>query len=479
MDKNKLIEIQRNLLKGNQLFDLEITTRCNKQCYCCPRQNFQRKNRDMSIETFEKVCDWLPHNCNVFFAGYGEPLLHNNILLFINKLSMKGVGVSLLTNGKLLTAEIIKQVFGAGLERLQISILLRDEVADIAKYVAMCGDTNGKIRFNLIYDDSMLVPFALIDELQSKGFEVFFKQIHNRANELYEDNYQGKILSCGTFFINSYIDTNGSLQVCSNDINGLNNLGNIKEMSFEGFREKKEMFLGNKEIASICKYCNDRFRVKHIRNMARSELIRNFRDVAKITHNIKKGIVYRSSLLSDFQSARWFSDCIKHYKINKVVDVRPADEYSESPYADETLQLFEHLNLVIDPHYIVEEVRQKYETESPMMQLYRHIALAHRIFFKSLFEQIDPEKDIFLIHCHAGKDRTGCVIAIIELLVGESQETIRQDYLESEADTDLENLNAFLEIIEQEGGIEKFLLNCGINKERINHWKQHLKYEKH
>ncbi|MDR0506953.1 MAG: tyrosine-protein phosphatase, partial [Dysgonamonadaceae bacterium] len=55
---------------------------------------------------------------------------------------------------------------------------------------------------------------------------------------------------------------------------------------------------------------------------------------------------------------------------------------------------------------------------------YRHFALGHKHIFKAIFKQIDPAKDIFLIHCHAGKDRTGCIVALLGLLVGETMENI-------------------------------------------------------
>jgi organic radical activating enzyme len=264
MNENQIIISQFKLLNGRQLFDLEITTRCNKQCYICPRDNFQRKNKDMSFVTFEKIVEWLPTDCDVFFAGYGEPLLHKDYLLFVQQLHTKGVGVSLLTNGKLLTAKKIQELFDVGLDRLQISILLKNELNEIEKYVKMTNSNqSSKIRFNLMYDYSVTKPFAITEELQSKGFEVCYKLIHNRANELYDACHFNEIITCGTFFVDTYIDTNGSLQICSNDINGKYNLGSIYEMSFDELRNRKKEFAGNKTIIPICEHCTDEYRLKH------------------------------------------------------------------------------------------------------------------------------------------------------------------------------------------------------------------------
>jgi len=204
------------------------------------------------------------------------------------------------------------------------------------------------------------------------------------------------------------------------------------------------------------------------------DFIWNFRDISNFNTKIKVGIIYRSSSLTRYQDEPFFVDFIRKYNINKVVDLRDDDEYAENPYSESSLNLFKHLHFAINPRNQSEEFKLKYNYGTGNQIAYRHYAVEHRHVFKALFEQIDPKKDLFLIHCNAGKDRTGCVVALIQLLLGESIENINKEYLESEMDTDLENLNAFLEIIEQEGGAEQFLLGCDIKQEIINHWKKYL-----
>lgn len=265
MNEQQIRRSQIKLLNGRQLFDIELTTRCNKHCYCCPRQNLKRKNRDMSISIFDKVCDWLPQNCDVIFAGFGEPLLHKDCALFVNKLSKKSVGVSILTNGKLLTTKKTIELFDAGLERLQISILQRDETNEIAKYIEMTKNIdNIKIRFNIIYETTPMLPDNIYADLLENNYEIFFKKIHNRANKLYKDRNSNEIITCGTFFIDSFIDTNGLLILCCNDINGNNSFGNVTEISFVELQNKKREFLGNTPISSICDCCTDEYRFKHL-----------------------------------------------------------------------------------------------------------------------------------------------------------------------------------------------------------------------
>ncbi|MBK6342899.1 MAG: tyrosine-protein phosphatase [Flavobacteriales bacterium] len=73
-----------------------------------------------------------------------------------------------------------------------------------------------------------------------------------------------------------------------------------------------------------------------------------------------------------------------------------------------------------------------------------------------------------MIHCHAGKDRTGIIVTLLHLVAGADHETVQTDYLASESDTYGYNLKIVLDIIEQEGGVEQYLLNCGLSQEEVN-----------
>jgi hypothetical protein len=100
--------------------------------------------------------------------------------------------------------------------------------------------------------------------LVEKGYEISFKKIHNRASEFYKDKNLNRIVTCGTFFITSFIDTNGLLNMCSNDINGIQNFGNVENINFAEFQNRKRQFLGNIPVSSICDFCTDEYRFKHL-----------------------------------------------------------------------------------------------------------------------------------------------------------------------------------------------------------------------
>ena len=76
-----------------------------------------------------------------------------------------------------------------------------------------------------------------------------------------------------------------------------------------------------------------------------------------------------------------------------------------------------------------------------------------------------------MIHCQAGKDRTGSVCALIGLLLGESDEVLESEYLESEMDADVRNIRSFIATVRECGGAEEFLLSCGVSTQTIERWK--------
>jgi MoaA/NifB/PqqE/SkfB family radical SAM enzyme len=78
---------------------------------------------DLSLEDYRHVLETMPKSVEtVFFGGMGEPLFHKDILTMIRLAAETGAEVELLTNGTLLTEDMIRGIMDAGLTRLWISI---------------------------------------------------------------------------------------------------------------------------------------------------------------------------------------------------------------------------------------------------------------------------------------------------------------------------------------------------------------------
>lgn len=274
LSKESISVKQQALISGKQLFDVELSTRCNKVCSVCPRKALTRKLSDMSPEIFDKLSAWLPNDCYVMFAGFGEPILNHNIYSYIKQLKVKSpdISISLYTNGLLLNSDVIKQLFDSGLDLIQLSVIDKSELCLVIKILEIINALGylKNIRVNMLYSKEC-EKLSLLKEID-KSFQkyralFFLKQIHSKGGSLYDFKYFGKIKTCGTFFMDTFIDLGGNIQICSNDINGKNRIGNIQNMSFKELIEKKKSYFGNKQIAEICKNCSDEYRKLHFQEV--------------------------------------------------------------------------------------------------------------------------------------------------------------------------------------------------------------------
>ena len=89
-------------------------------------------------------------------------------------------------------------------------------------------------------------------------------------------------------------------------------------------------------------------------------------------------------------------------------------------------------------------------------------------------ETIISEDDAITIHCHAGKDRTGILISMLHLLSGADKNVVYNDYLATEMDTKKEYLDIVLNIIESKGGIEYYLMDCGLSFDQVEQLKMKI-----
>lgn len=64
-----------------------------------------------------------------------------------------------------------------------------------------------------------------------------------------------------------------------------------------------------------------------------------------------------------------------------------------------------------------------------MIEITREIARDHHAEYRVLFEHLVEADDAFLLHCTAGKDRTGFGAALILAALGVDERTIMDDYL--------------------------------------------------
>ncbi|MEX2758658.1 MAG: tyrosine-protein phosphatase [Candidatus Sigynarchaeota archaeon] len=85
---------------------------------------------------------------------------------------------------------------------------------------------------------------------------------------------------------------------------------------------------------------------------------------------------------------------------------------------------------------------------------------------RQMFEAMLASPGNTLIHCGAGKDRTGVISALVELLLGVPEEKIVAAYLLSGQDTREERILQALSFIRDNGGITTYLSSCGFSHDK-------------
>jgi protein-tyrosine phosphatase len=168
-------------------------------------------------------------------------------------------------------------------------------------------------------------------------------------------------------------------------------------------------------------------------------------------------LLYRCGKLSEITATE--CDVIRTAGIKTIIDLRSDEERQSAPDAACLFDFAEYKSLPIVVN------------ASSRIEAYKAFANDAEIFASiSAIFSIIAERDNLpvIIHCSAGKDRAGGISALVQLLLGVNRDDIMADYLLSRKagkEVKVEWLQAALEQVEDEGGIEAFLSNRGIGRE--------------
>jgi mycofactocin radical SAM maturase len=117
-----------NILDGRQLsaplFVIwEITSACNLRCKHCLSDSGKPLSNELSTEEVKELIDSLAM-MKVFYINFsgGEPLVRPDIFEILEYASKKSIGIDLLTNGALITKEVISRFENTNIFHVQISL---------------------------------------------------------------------------------------------------------------------------------------------------------------------------------------------------------------------------------------------------------------------------------------------------------------------------------------------------------------------
>lgn len=127
---------------------IEFTNRCNLKCNFClnSKKNF-RDRGDMTVELFEKIINEIDEHINIIICGIGEPTLHKNFIVYLNKLSSKFNNIYLITNGQF-RSSLIPHIIDSNITKITISL----DYFDSTEYMK-----NKKGNFNKVINNINLL----------------------------------------------------------------------------------------------------------------------------------------------------------------------------------------------------------------------------------------------------------------------------------------------------------------------------------
>lgn len=199
----------------------------------------------------------------------------------------------------------------------------------------------------------------------------------------------------------------------------------------------------------------------------------NFRDIAHADTRLIHQRVFRSATLTTYQNDTEFIHFLNENNIVQIIDLRADRELAADGYTNRSKSLFNYTHAPFDPWRAhSQEFDKQYNYGTNVEIAYRFFILECKASVAFVMRTILAQKsNAVLIHCHAGKDRTGIIVALLYLIMGINYTIILQDYLASKLDTKEAYLKIMLELIDLHGGIEFYLRSCGLTTDEIQQLK--------
>lgn len=118
------VKLTNNNSRSKLTIMAEPTNVCNFKCEHCFNPVMTRPRGFMSLDNFKKyvVDQNLSFLGRISFTGWGEPLLHPDIIKMIDYAEEKGVRTTMPTNASLLTKENVARILNSKLDEIRFSI---------------------------------------------------------------------------------------------------------------------------------------------------------------------------------------------------------------------------------------------------------------------------------------------------------------------------------------------------------------------
>jgi len=200
----------------------------------------------------------------------------------------------------------------------------------------------------------------------------------------------------------------------------------------------------------------------------------NFRDIAKFNKKAKPQKVFRTSSLTFYQNEDFILNFLNENNIKTIIDLRAEHEIEKASYNNDFIKNFNYVKAPFDPWNQPKWFKETQHFGTNTEIAYRFFVMACKNEVKKVFEAILDTDGAVAIHCLAGKDRTGFIIMLINMLIETPYEIMLPDYLASELDAEEDKFKIYYNNILEEGGILKYLKSCNLEQEELEKIKQKL-----
>jgi len=236
--------------------DIELSSHCQLNCPMCFR--FHRKIENlgnMELKTFKNIIDSISGKVySIKFTGRGEPLMNKRFPEFMDYLKHSKFGeVAMITNGLLMTDEIMHSVIDNNMDFISFSIDgLKDtyekirypgkyeDIYDIVSRLHQLRTKKGKnkpliriqsVNVSIEYEKEYLKRWSPISD---DIFFLFYKDYSQNAENIQLDNY-----TCPLLYQRMMIHYDGTVPMCINDEYEDTIMGNFLENSIQDIWQEK------------------------------------------------------------------------------------------------------------------------------------------------------------------------------------------------------------------------------------------------
>lgn len=277
--------------------EIELTNCCNASCVFCPNSISPRKKEFIDKQKLFKFLknEKSKKNVNAFnkefktfdfpkivYAGLGEPLLHPDFIEIIEYTKKLGFIVEVVTNGYLLTHDIVDKMIELEVDSLAISLHsinekiynditglnLYDVLPNVSYALEKFDNTKQKIQ---IWRIKPLKNMLQEDEKDKKKFSDYISKYHqtivlgpsepwsrdmdNFTDCDYVDDDPNGNIWCRKVYYTLNIACTGDIVICCNDFNRISvKLGNVFDDSNLS-NNIRESIMNKSIVPDICKEC--------------------------------------------------------------------------------------------------------------------------------------------------------------------------------------------------------------------------------